>query len=118
MKTEVREINSSLAAIHILLEQRLMCNYFNKCNPVHPDLVAPDPTERKPGFLDDAPMPVEEELLTIREAIIRLNISRSTLDKLRNEGRLTTLKQNRSVRLLKSEVEEARGWYSLRKGKV
>ncbi|SEM01467.1 hypothetical protein SAMN05216436_101155 [bacterium A37T11] len=40
---------------------------------------------------------------------------------MRNKGKLTTLKKHpddREVRLLRTEVEAARVWYSIPKGKV
>lgn len=59
-----------------------------------------------------------EDLMTIREAYIELNVSRGTVDRLRQEGSLTSLYFNGGVRLLRSEVLAAKKWYSGMKGKV
>ena len=60
----------------------------------------------------------ETELMTLKEAYIELNISRSTLHKLRDEGKLTSVYQGRNVRLIRIEVMAARKWYSTMKGKL
>lgn len=59
-----------------------------------------------------------EEWLTINEALVILKISRGTLYTLRKNGQIASRVMNRSVRLLKSDVEEALVWYSVPKGKV
>lgn len=69
-------------------------------------------------WMEDVHIPHESELLTIIEAIDILKISRSTLYRLRNNGKINTIVYRRSVRFLKKEVEEARIWYSIPKGKV
>lgn len=58
------------------------------------------------------------DLMTVREAYIELNVSRGTVDRLRQEGSLTSLYFNGGVRLLRSEVLAAKKWYSGMKGKV
>lgn len=58
------------------------------------------------------------ELMTVREAYIEMNVSRGTVDRLRQEGSLTSLYFNGRVRLLRSEVLAAKKWYSGMKGKV
>ena len=65
----------------------------------------------KPGFHED-------ELMTIRQAAIELRVSRGTVDKLRKEGKLTSLHQDRNVRLIRAEVIAAKIWYSRNKGKL
>lgn len=59
-----------------------------------------------------------DELMTIREAYLELNVSRSTIDKLRKQGDLTSYYHNNHVRLLRSEVMAAKRWYSNMKGKL
>lgn len=59
-----------------------------------------------------------DDLMTVREAYIELNVSRGTVDRLRQEGSLTSLYFNGGVRLLRSEVLAAKKWYSGMKGKV
>lgn len=59
-----------------------------------------------------------DELMTIREAYLELNVSRGTIDKLRRQGDLTSLCHNKNVRLLRSEVMAAKQWYSRMKGKL
>lgn len=62
----------------------------------------------------------EEDLVTISYAMVELRVSRWKIDKMRDEKQLTTIKQGgkRSVRLIKAEVEAAKLWYSMRKGKI
>ncbi|SEM54286.1 hypothetical protein SAMN05216436_105131 [bacterium A37T11] len=63
----------------------------------------------------------ERQLMTISQATRLLKISRFKLDDMRATGKLCTLKKDpndREVRLLRSEVEAARVWYSIPKGKV
>lgn len=59
----------------------------------------------------------EEELMTVREAYLELKISRNTLDELRRQKKLTSILKKRNVRLIRAEVEEAKKWYCLVKGK-
>ena len=70
------------------------------------------------NWLQDAQFPHASELFTNDEAIAHMKISRSTLDRSRKEGRISTIKYGRAVRFLKTEIEEARIWYSIPKGKV
>lgn len=60
----------------------------------------------------------EEELMTVRQAYLELNVSRTTINKLRREGKLTSLNQLKNVRLIRAEVIAAKKWYSRRKGKL
>lgn len=60
----------------------------------------------------------EKHLMTVKEAMHHLNASRNTVDTLRREGKLTTYKRGKSVRLLRAEVEAARSWWSIPKGKI
>lgn len=59
----------------------------------------------------------EEELMTVREAYLELKISRNTLDELRRQKKLTSIFKKRNVRLIRTEVEDAKKWYCLIKGK-
>jgi len=59
----------------------------------------------------------EEELMTVREAYLELKISRNTLDELRRQKKLTSIFKKRNVRLIRAEVEDAKKWYCLIKGK-
>ncbi|MDR2273517.1 MAG: helix-turn-helix domain-containing protein [Sphingobacterium sp.] len=59
----------------------------------------------------------DEELMTVKEAYLELKISRNTLDQLRREQKLTSVFKKRNVRLIRTEVEAAKKWYSLIKGK-
>lgn len=72
------------------------------------------PSVSNPLVLDTPP---EEELMTIREAYLELNVSRTTIDKLRRQGALTSVYFNNQVRLLRVEVLAAKTWYSQLKGK-
>ncbi|GGH18251.1 helix-turn-helix domain-containing protein [Sphingobacterium alkalisoli] len=60
----------------------------------------------------------EEELMTVRQAYLELNVSRTTINKLRREGKLTSLNQLKNVRLIRAEVIAAKKWYSGNKGKL
>lgn len=60
----------------------------------------------------------EDELMTVKQAYLEMNVSRSTIYVLRKLGRLTSLYSKKNVRLLRSEVEEAKKWYSQMKGKI
>ncbi|SKC10861.1 hypothetical protein SAMN05660841_04286 [Sphingobacterium nematocida] len=61
----------------------------------------------------------EEELCTVGEACLAMNVSRSHIDRMRNRGEFTKLEnKNGRVRLVKAEVEAAKIWYSKRKGKL
>lgn len=59
-----------------------------------------------------------DELMTIREAYLELNVSCGTIDKLRRQGDLTSYYHNKNVRLLRSEVMAAKHWYSSMRGKL
>jgi len=60
----------------------------------------------------------EEELMTVKEAMDVLKIGRWKLHDMRRKGELTTILRNKRVRLIRAEVEAARLWYSVPKGKV
>lgn len=60
----------------------------------------------------------ESELMTVDEACRELLISRWKLTDMRNKGQLTTIERGRSVRLIRAEVEAAKLWYSIPKGKI
>ena len=60
----------------------------------------------------------ELDLIDMEEAMSIMNVSRSTLTRLRKSGKITTIYHHRAVRFLKSDIEHARGWYSIPKGKV
>ncbi len=68
--------------------------------------------------MEEVKLPNESELLTISETKMALNISRSTLFRLRTNGKINTIIYKRSVRFLKTEIEEVRIWYSIPKGKL
>lgn len=91
-------INENTAKIHTLLRRLVNCT----CS----DALHDDEAESV------------DEWITINEALHILKISRGTLYKLRKKGQIASRETNRSVRLLKSDVEEAKGWYSISKGKV
>ncbi|ERJ58978.1 hypothetical protein M472_09370 [Sphingobacterium paucimobilis HER1398] len=80
-----------------------------------------------PAKTDKAPPPekpdidayTEEELCTVGEACLAMNVSRSHIDRMRNREEFTKLEnKNGRVRLVKAEVEAAKIWYSKRKGKL
>lgn len=60
----------------------------------------------------------EQELLTVKEAMSELHISRWKLSEMRNSQQLSTIyRGKKGVRLVKEEVEAAKLWYSIPKGK-
>ncbi len=60
----------------------------------------------------------EQELVTVKEAMYYLKVSRCTIGRLRKEGELSSVYRGRRVRLIRTEVEKAYRWYSVPKGKV
>lgn len=73
-----------------------------------------NPSEKK-----DVNAYTEEELCTVGEACLAMNVSRSHIDRMRNRGEFTKLEnKNGRVRLVKAEVDAAKIWYSKRKGKL
>lgn len=60
----------------------------------------------------------ELDLIDMEEAMSIMNVSRSTLTRLRESGKITTIYHKRAVRFLRADIENARGWYSIPKGKV
>lgn len=94
-------------------------NYFDRSGPQRG---GPDPTgtqRRDAPYAGPDPTGVQpDELMTIREAYLELNVSRTTINKLRKQGDLTSYYHNNNVRLLRSEVMAAKHWYSSMKGKL
>ncbi|SFS98402.1 helix-turn-helix domain-containing protein [Sphingobacterium wenxiniae] len=60
----------------------------------------------------------EEELMTVKEAMALLKVSRWKLTQMRKKAELSSISRDGRVRLIREEVEAARIWYSLRKGKI
>lgn len=60
----------------------------------------------------------EEDLITIKEAEGILGVKRGKIKKMRDEGKLTDFGKDGRIRLSRKEVEEARVWYSIPKGKI
>jgi len=73
--------------------------------------------EGAPGEIQQVKTYAEDELMTVREAYLELKISRNTLDELRRQKKLTSIFKKRNVRLIRAEVEDAKKWYCLIKGK-
>lgn len=63
-------------------------------------------------------MYLEEELMTVKEAMALLKVSRWKLTQMRKKAELSSISRDGRVRLIREEVEAARIWYSLRKGKI
>jgi len=61
---------------------------------------------------------LEEELITIKQAAHTLGVSRWKIAKMREEGELTDYDRNGQIRLSRREVEAAKIWYSIPKGKI
>lgn len=79
----------------------------------HRDKRTNDPSEKQ-----DVNAYTEGELCTVGEACLAMKVSRSTIDRLRGEGKLSSLEKNGRIRLIKAEIEAATTWYSIRKGKL
>ncbi|MBD1422791.1 response regulator [Sphingobacterium chuzhouense] len=60
----------------------------------------------------------EKDLVTVKEAEDMLQVSRWKITKMRDNGELTTLEKDGQIRLLRTEVEEEKVNYSVRKGKI
>lgn len=74
-------------------------------------------TEEVPTEIQQVKTYTEDELMTVREAYLELKISRNTLDELRRQKKLTSIFKKRNVWLIRAEVEDAKNWYCLIKGK-
>lgn len=106
MKNQNERVLQTLRAILRLLEDRMQVSVYR-------------PRVNKEGEETSAKIiHEEEELITLKEAYLELNISRNTLSRLRHEGKLTSIYQGRHVRLIRIEVMAAKKWYSTMKGKL
>lgn len=118
MRHELRHIRTTLEDMHQLMEKMVDLRHSdNKCCPADRSVVSlrtsdGDGREARATMLD------EEELMTIKEAVAQLNVSRYTIDAMRKRGDLTSIRRNGRVRLKRHEVLAARKWYSVQKGKV
>lgn len=70
------------------------------------------PREKPSGSYTD------EELVTVKVAQGKLGVSRWKIYDMRIKEQLTTVERDGQVRLIRAEVEAARLWYSVPKGKV
>src|SRR5690606_34271406 len=75
-----------------------------------------DKTDLRPG--EQVISYREDELMTVKEAMAELRISRWKIDDMRDKGQLTTIDRGSRVRLIKEEVQAAKIWYSVPKGKI
>lgn len=60
----------------------------------------------------------EDELMTVKEACAEMNVSRGTIYKKIRDGKLDKVKRDGPTRLIRKEVEAAKIWYSVPKGKL
>lgn len=93
---------------------------LNKRLPELPMISPVPPISPKAGKEPIKPIDAysETELVTIKEAAHILGVSRWKIGKMRDEDELTTLDKNGQVRLIRQEVEDAKVWYSIPKGKI
>lgn len=107
------EMRDSVKRIVTLMEVLVaqQCEHRDRCRVI----AMPD---REPDPSDLPESPGEEELITIKEAVALLNVTRFTVDAMRARGELTSISRNGRVRLNRKEVMAARSWYSVKKGKV
>lgn len=106
MKNQNEKILLTLVAMLELLQKRL------------PGSDDQEGDERQNEVEEKQTAYTEEELMTVRQAYLELNVSRTTINKLRQEGKLTSLNQLKNVRLIRAEVIAAKKWYSGNKGKL
>jgi len=80
------------------------------------------PTALSPEERKEVVRPIESytenELVTIKEAAHLLGVSRWKVDNMRKKKQLTTLDRGGQIRLIRKEVDDAKIWYSIPKGKV
>ncbi|GGH06710.1 helix-turn-helix domain-containing protein [Sphingobacterium alkalisoli] len=100
----------TLNLIYNLLEKQLSTN---EDVPVSASVAVPDECNVR-----DAASYDEEELLTIKEAMGILGVSRWKIFDMRKKGQFTKIERDGRKRLIKTEVDAARVWYSAPKGKV
>ncbi len=81
--------------------------------PVPAGLVYRPKDQADPDYLVDGP-----EAVTLKEAAGILNCGDTTIENMRNDERLKSYYRGRSVRLRRAQVEAARAWWSVPKGKV
>lgn len=105
MRNRSEAIYQTLLAMLSLLQERKAAQ-----NQVKPIAEAPAEVKQVKTYTED-------ELMTVREAYLELKISRNTLDELRRQKKLTSIFKKRNVRLIRAEVEDAKKWYCLIKGK-
>ena len=105
MRNRSEAIYQTLLAMLSLLQERKAAQNAMK------------PAEEPPAEIQQVKTYSEDELMTVREAYLELKISRNTLDELRRQKKLTSIFKKRNVRLIRAEVEDAKKWYCLVKGK-
>ena len=105
MRNRSEAIYQTLLAMLSLLQERKAAQ-----NPLKP-------VDEVSAEMQQVKTYTEEELMTVREAYLELKISRNTLDALRRQKKLTSIFKKRNVRLIRAEVEDAKKWYCLIKGK-
>lgn len=107
------EMRESVKRIVTLMEVIVagQCEHRERCRVITMPKREPDQTVAS-SSVD------EEELITIKEAIALLNVTRFTVDAMRARGELTSISRNGHVRLIRKEVMAARSWYSAKKGKI
>src|SRR5690606_22110772 len=114
----MEKLNHTLESIYKLLQERLPagCHCAAAVTTVIPKV---NPAERPPAGTSRASMiSIQQDLMTIREAYLELNVSPGTAHKPRQPGILTSIYHQKSVRLLRSEVMAAKYRYSSIKGNV
>ena len=80
-----------------------------------------EPRENTEAYLHESGRELyyrEDELYTVKEACHILKVSRWKIGDMGQKGELTCLKRKGHVRLLRTEVEKAKLWYSIPKGKI
>lgn len=116
----LEECLSALTKINVILVKLLEIAQ-QPCQPQRDVSAAPSPVPADPDGYDSSDGVAsyeEEELMTVKEAMAELRVSRWKINDMREKGELRAVVRAGRVRLIKSEVEDARRWYSQMKGKV
>lgn len=111
MEKEIRHIRMAVDRMHRLMEELVALQKQRHQNRRVVNLPQRDADRTLKDHYD------EEELMTIKEAIDHIPVSRTKLYEMRREGSLHTIERSsREKRLIRTEVEAARQW-SRNKGK-
>ncbi len=120
MNNSNRKFNIKITHIELNGNNIIIGFLLDNTQPPAPDQPAPVPEGQL--YWSDGPepecLPEGPEAITIAEASKILNCVETTVDNMRQDGRLKSYYRGRSVRLRRAQVVAARGWWSGPKGKI